>query len=184
VVFKGTVRAVSFTDNGYLAKLSVLPLNALQRNVPRRTYQYKCNHVLYDSRCQVVEGDFRFVNTVSAVSADGRTLTVPGLDAAKGVGFSSGGFVTIPTLGEFRLILTHQATDQIVIIMPFAVSPVGTSVEVLAGCNHDLDICKSKFDNVINYGGTPFVPLKNPFTAGVTPGSASPVPKTFTGILG
>lgn len=181
VVFKGTVKAVSFDKQGHRARFSILPLSALNNFMPRRTYQGLCNHVLYDSRCQVVEGSFRYVNTVSAVSANGRTLTVPGLDAAKGVGFATAGFVTIPSISEFRLILSHSATDQIEILLPFVNSPLGVSVEVLAGCDHTIATCKTKFNNVINFGGFAFVPLKNVFTAGVTPGASGAFGSTSSG---
>ena len=46
-------------------------------------------------------------------------------------------------------------------------SVVGQDVDVFAGCDHTVDTCDQKFDNVINYGGWPYVPSKNPFESGI-----------------
>jgi hypothetical protein len=39
----------------------------------------------------------------------------------------------------------------------------GAEVRAYAGCNRTLDECKTRFDNVANFGGMPFIPTKNPF---------------------
>ena len=51
---------------------------------------------------------------------------------------------------------------------------MGSTVVVLAGCDHSVTTCDTKFNtpedtqsNVINYGGFPFVPGKNPFETGL-----------------
>ena len=52
----------------------------------------------------------------------------------------------------------------------FAIPTLGQTVDVFAGCDHSLAICESKFANVINYGGFPFVPIKNPFNSSLRGG--------------
>jgi hypothetical protein len=44
----------------------------------------------------------------------------------------------------------------------------GDIVEVYAGCARDLDTCLNKFNNTINFGGFPYIPLNNPFTYKIT----------------
>lgn len=167
-IFKGQVKAVAFFDNGFKAKVSLMPLSGLlARTIPLFTYQSPCNHVLYDQRCQVLEGSFKFSGTVASVSSDGLTLTVTGLDASKGVGWATGGVVKIQSTSDPRQIIAHTATDQVKIYTPFRTSVTGVTVDVFAGCDHSIATCKTKFDNVINFGGHAFVPSRNPFESGL-----------------
>ncbi len=166
--FKGQVRSVAFIGDGFKSKLSVMPLTgALSQTIPLFTFQSPCNNVLFDSRCKVLKANFNFVGTVTAVSADGRTLTVPGLDAAKGVGFATAGQIEITTTGDPRDILTHSATDQVKILLPFRETILDVGVTVFSGCGHAIADCKDDFDNVVNFQGHAFVPLRNIFSSGL-----------------
>ena len=51
-----------------------------------------------------------------------------------------------------------------------AIPPIGLDVDWFAGYDHSLAICESKSANVINYGGFPFVPIKNPFNSSLRGG--------------
>ena len=44
--------------------------------------------------------------------------------------------------------------------------PAGQKVRLYPGCQHTLTICATRFNNLENYGGYPFIPLDNPFTSG------------------
>lgn len=162
VLWKGRITSARFERQGTVCKLSsVSSESALSRPTPGRKYQGLCNHVLYDSLCQVVKATFTHSGTVTAES--GRTITVSGL-SGKGADWALGGTVTIGS--EFRLI-TAQSGDTITLQVAFPSTVVGTSVDVLAGCDHTLATCNSKFSNAINYGGFPFVPTRNPIQSGL-----------------
>ena len=94
------------------------------------------------------------------------TYIIPGLTASP-ADPATGGYVTFADL-DYRLILSQDG-DTVTLLLPFNTSQVtvGTSVDVYAGCDHTIAICKTQFDNVINYGGYAFVPLKNPFQSGL-----------------
>lgn len=168
VLFDGFISAVSF-DGDLQATITCKPAtNVFKRTGPRITYQGLCNHVLYDARCKILRsgdpaGEFKLIGTV--ISQSGNDIDVAGV-TAKGAGFFDGGFIIAPSGGDAdaRLILSSSG-DTLTLLLPFSVEVLGTSVDVFAGCTHDLAICLSKFDNVINYGGFPFVPRKNPFNA-------------------
>lgn len=162
-IFKGIVKSVGFSRDSSTASISVAPLNqGLSREIPRFTYQGLCNHVLYDSGCKVLQNDFRFQGEVTVVS--GSTLTVPGLNAESD-GFYTGGFVQLAS-NDFRLVTSH-AGNVVTLLLPFRVNVTGSLVDVFAGCDHSLATCKAKFDNVANYGGFAFVPLKDIFRNGL-----------------
>lgn len=163
VIFKGVIRSVGYVDDGYNAELAVVPLTAgLSREVPRFTYQGLCNHVLYDSRCKVPQGDFSHTGRVLAVN--GNVVTVDGADGQAN-GFYAGGFAQLGT-NDFRLILEHTGTN-LTLLLPFPNNVQGRDLTIFAGCDHTLATCKSKFNNVVNYGGFAFVPLRNIFESGI-----------------
>jgi hypothetical protein len=37
------------------------------------------------------------------------------------------------------------------------------TVNLYPGCNKSMDHCINRFDNILNYGGFPWIPGKNPF---------------------
>lgn len=164
LLFKGLVRSVNFVKNTRQANIIVKSLeSAASRTIPLFTYMGLCNHVLYDARCKVDEGLFDFVGIVSAISLN--VLTLPGADGETD-GFYDGGFVFFPSINDYRLILTHVGND-LTLLLPFPEDAVGSSVTIFAGCDHTIATCKTKFDNVINYGGFAFVPILNPFEVGL-----------------
>lgn len=166
LAFKGIVRSVSFSKQGEDAQIGVMPLTgALGRVFPRFTYQGLCNHVLGDTGCKVDIGSFTYNANVTAITGD--QYTVPGL-IAKGTGWAIGGFITDQLNREYRLIIS-QSGDVVRVLLPFpaAIVSVGTSVDVIAGCDHSIGTCSVKFNNVTNYGGFQYGPVKNPFATGL-----------------
>ena len=171
-VFKGDIQTVSFTKQGRLATMQVLSLaRAKGRAIPRFTYQGPCNHMLYDSRCKISETDPSFEKflTVSAVDATGTVLTVTGAGAFLPAGdFFVSGFLEFDD--DFRTVVAQgvPTADDLTILVPFLIAPVGQVIRCLAGCKLRLvEDCFTKFANVINFGGFPYVPKKNPFVSGV-----------------
>jgi len=174
LVFDGFISQVTF-DGEIEAIMSCKPAtNVFKRSGPRFTYQGICNHVLYDARCKILRsgdpaGEFRFTGSVIGVS--GNDITVSGV-AANGADWAVGGFVVAPAGGDddARLVLA-QSGDVLSLLLPFSIPVISTDVDVFAGCDHSLAICESKFANVINYGGFPYVPRKNPFSTRLRGGS-------------
>lgn len=162
-MFKGVAKTVAFSQNGLEAEIAVLPLSGdLADSIPRFVYSTICNHVLYDQGCTVAQSLFRHENEVTGVSND--VLSIQGL-AAKGSNWATGGYIALPN-GDFRLIINHTG-DNIRLLLPFPSSPLRQTVEVFAGCDHSIGTCGSKFNNVQNFGGFAWVPLKNIFTNGL-----------------
>lgn len=165
-LFEGRVHSVTYKNNGLTATISVKPVAAAaSREIPRFTYMNLCNHVLYDERCKVDEFDptFRFDSGVVTDVTDGITITISGASGFTDDFFNTG-FIQVGA--EFREVRTHVG-DVITVLLPFAEDILGATPLVLAGCTHGIQICKSKFDNVINYGGFAFVPAIDIFKHGI-----------------
>lgn len=164
LMFKGIVRTVSFSKDASEAQITVVPLSGnLARNIPRYTFQALCNHFLFDQGCKIVPALFQYDGTVSVDNEF--IITVPGLEAAKGDGWATGGFVQMGVT-DYRMVLLQDG-DDLTIILPFGGNVAGQDVSVFAGCARTIAVCKSKFDNVINYGGWAFVPTEDIFSVGL-----------------
>ena len=164
VIYKGVVRSVGFSQNASQSALSLAPINdALDKQIPERTFQAACNNVLFDVDCKISSGLHKHTNLVSAITDN--IVTVTGLLSAKGDGWSTGGYVSYGIL-DYRLIL-EQDGDDLILVLPFHTNIVGQTVSVFAGCDHSIGVCSSKFSNEINFGGCPYVPTKNIFLTGI-----------------
>ena len=166
VIYAGYVASSNYEQNGFTCALQLTPFNELfNRQVPRYTYQSLCNHVLYDGNCKVNRASFKHSNTVNAATNNETVLDIGGLEAAGGSSPARdfvGGYVQLPDGSDQRVIL-DQDGDQVTINLPFYDSVLGLTVDVYQGCDHALETCRLKFNNVINYGGFPYVPAINPF---------------------
>lgn len=165
LIYKGVVRTVGFDLLGERATVINLPITEAQsRQGPRFNFGSACSHVVYDARCKANSSLFRFEGVVSGVS--GRNVTVTGLNT-KGDGWATSGYVSLGGV-DFRTITGHTG-DVITLMQPFpqGTPDIGTIVEVFAGCDRSLETCATKFDNVLNFHGYRFVPLRNPFSQGI-----------------
>lgn len=170
VVFDGFV-AQAKNDAALESQILCQPLtNILQQTGPRFTSQGLCNHVLYDVRCKVARVTFTYNGQVTGVT--GSTITVNGL-SVNGPTWAVGGFVQAPSSApEDKRMILSQSGDNITLLLPFSIPVLGIEVGVLAGCDHTINgDCLNKFSNTINFGGSPYVPRKNPFNSTLRGGS-------------
>ncbi|PPE69509.1 phage BR0599 family protein [Caldimonas thermodepolymerans] len=136
---------------------------------------------------------FREDGFLAEVLNGGLTLRVPEA-ANRGNGFFNEGFIAIDP--DYKLLWVHQPragtfigtaparyagllggyrrhitshTGQLLHISAPLLTPVepGTKVTVFAGCNLTASTCKSKFNNFANFGGYPYIPIKNVFESGL-----------------
>jgi uncharacterized phage protein (TIGR02218 family) len=140
--------------------------SALLRRGLRRLYQRQCPHVLYGAACTINADSWKTVVSLVAPTStvSGVTVSDPAIDALAD-GYFAGGYLEY-TAGtgviERRGIRTHVgAAITLTHAIPSLVLP-GT-VNIYAGCDHSIATCLSKFANVANYGGFPYIPKINPF---------------------
>lgn len=164
VAYKGVVRSVAFTTDMSKSILSVVPVSeAFDKKIPQRTWQSSCNNNLFDADCKVSSGSFQHTNTVTAIN--GNVVTISGLLGAKGDGWATAGFIQYGVL-DYRLVLEQSGND-CTLTLPFYASVLGQTVDVFAGCARLIGVCDVKFNNEINFGGSPFVPTRDIFRLGI-----------------
>lgn len=156
--WRGLVRGFQVTDR--VAKIQVPSIFslALQGVVPSVYYQSTCNHVLYNERCTISRAANKFDTIVGGVA--GTTINLPTSPTTDG-DLAAGEIVNNRT-GERRLILSNVGT---VLTVGYAFVDIrpGDNITLYRGCDHSLATCKAKFNNVINFGGHPYIPPDNPF---------------------
>jgi uncharacterized phage protein (TIGR02218 family) len=166
-IYVGSVQEVEFPDVG-VAKINVQSIESVgSRNIPRYTYMGMCNHTLYDANCGVNPLSHRFTSTITAIASN--VITVSGLS---GSGLDcTGGYIKLVGQSEYRVVLA-QATNNLTLLVPLPASAnVGTQVECYRGCDHLVGSdCAGSFNNVLRFGGFPFVPTRNIFTQGLNRG--------------
>ena len=134
------------------------PVEKLSCNFPANCYQSSCHHTLYDDCCGLSKNNFRENNiSIAANSTKNKiycTLTRP-------VGYYNGGvieFIDGINAGSKRAIKLHE-NGVLTLAMPLLFTPdTGDKFAIYAGCNKSIDMCKTKFNNLANFGGTPFIP--------------------------
>ena len=135
-------------------------LRSLQRPFPKETYQIACTATLYSYHCGVDRALYKQTATLSAV--DGLTLTSASFGTHPDDYFA-GGYVEYLSGGLYtrRFIVSHTGND---IVTDLQLGAIATSsVDAYPGCNHTTSDCHTKFNNIVEYKGCPFIPLKNPF---------------------
>lgn len=165
LIYKGQISAGSYSRDGTEIQITATSVEAAtQRKIPRFNFMGMCNHVLFDSGCKKSTGGF--VVTDNVESADGSQVVVPGA-AAFADGFFAGGWVKTTDGLDHRLILSHVG-NVLTLLLPFSADVVGAEIQAFAGCDHLFNgDCATKFDNVTNFGGFPFVPTKNIYQTGL-----------------
>jgi hypothetical protein len=163
IYWTGLVRGFSANDRGVKIQVPSIFSLALQGEVTNAYYQVPCNHLLYGPRCTVSADANKFVTTVqtyegTSISVIGEPTTADDL---------KGGEIVNPRNGERRLIMANSGSS-ITIGYQFVDLQPGDEVWLYRGCDHSLETCKTKFNNVINHGGFKYIPPDSPFEGSIT----------------
>lgn len=165
--WEGRVVSTAYTEDQVLEMLCKGVKNIFLREGPRMTWGSSCQHTLYDANCALDELSFTVSNvTVDAIGADGVTITLNAADLGTPPDLIGG--KVIKDNGLDKRLIVAQAANVITIQQPFRSDFVaGAEVDVTQGCDHTITDCRDQFNNVINYGGSPFTPGLNPFAEGL-----------------
>lgn len=136
--------------------------SAMQAHGLRRKFQRQCPHVLYGPGCKVNKEEFKVIGTVDDLTAT--TMTCSAASAFPDFYFE-GGFIewydNLDLLDQ-RSIEEHVGSS---IRLAYTLKHIenGQEIALYPGCNHTMEMCNDVFDNILNYGGTPYIPEKNPY---------------------
>jgi hypothetical protein len=133
----------------------------LQRKIPKQGYQSPCVHVFGDAGCGISLALFTTSGVISAISADGLTITVSsfaGLAHSLAAGYFHRG-------NDYRMITAHSGST-VTLLSPIAGLNTGDAVTGTAGCQLTYAACAA-YNNVPHFLGFDLIPLTNPFTQAI-----------------
>lgn len=141
---------------------------SMRRPGLRARYQRTCRYALYGRGCRLKMENFALDGTATAVSGD--TVTVAAATERPN-GWWVGGMIRGPD-NVLRWILGH-AGNQLTLSRPLesigkAIAATGAAaVKLYPGCDHNRETCQTKFNNLPNFGGFPWIPSKNPMVGSI-----------------
>lgn len=179
-LWSGTVTSVAIENHAAKFLVRALTSRLRERSLPLILVDTQCANVLYDARCRVNPASFQVSTTVSSV--DGPIVNVVSLGAFTAGKAQRGTLTHVPS-GQTMFITSQPdpllSGNQLTLQAPIVELKAGDAVIINAGCDQQFDTCKNVFNNVINFGGLPQRPTKDPFTTnGNGSGELNPIIQT------
>lgn len=157
--WKGRVVGAKATGNTVSLECESV-FTSIQRPGLRARFELSCRHTLYSRGCNASADDFLHAGSVLTISG-GTVLTVSGAEQFQD-GYFTGGMLVTPG-STSRFIVAHTS-NQITLSRPTRDVGVGAALRLYPGCDHLRTTCSGKFNNLDNFGGFPWIPIKNPFS--------------------
>lgn len=156
--WKGRVLSAKATESRI--ELECEPIyTSIKRPGLRAKFEYSCRHALYGRGCGVNRETYKHEGLVVTV-AGGLNVDVVGAGTFPD-GYFSGGILIAPNRSS-RFLVSHAGS---VVTMSRPISGLAPTqlVCLYPGCDHLRSTCDTKFNNLDNFGGFPWIPSRNPF---------------------
>lgn len=165
--WKGRVAGSSISGDAVTLNCENI-FTSMRRSGLRARYQRNCRHALYSEQCGVQLYDY--ANVIIATAASGYTVTIEGDSNTQVDGYYNGGILDD---GFGKRYITRHVGNTLTLMQPSRylidnMDSSGISVTLYPGCAHNTTDCADKFNNLVNYGGFPYIPTKNPFANEIT----------------
>lgn len=153
-------------------KLGRKQFEAEVRSLTQRTAQYvgkACSPLcrvknLGDAECSVGLGPFTFSGAVSVAIGKSQFRTNSAGIVGKPFGYFAYGTLTWTSglnSGKAVEVRTHDTSSPMTLTLAEALAfppQVGDTFSVVAGCDRTASSCRTKFGNIVNFRGEPFIP--------------------------
>lgn len=157
ISWQGRFRAIRATKA--IITMTFEPIFTALRNPGlRRRFQRTCPYALYGAKCKVDQSLHSTAGTASSIN--GVNVTVAEASTQPD-GFFQGGIIE-DLNGNPRFIASHVGSV-LTLSRPLSGITAGSAVTIFPGCNRTTENCNNRFSNLEQFGGFPFMPLKNPF---------------------
>lgn len=160
-------RIITAARVGSELQLSGEPIaTQMRRPGLRRHYQYGCPHALYGTQCGASKAAATVSATVSSISGTEVTLVGGWEGAFAAAKFLRGTLEWTPYGKSLQVRSILRVTGDVLTIsgIPTDLEAADT-VDVVLGCNHKAfspeGDCQALHDNIVNFGGQPWIPTKN-----------------------
>lgn len=164
-IFFGRVGSVEFDVKRGSASVKVTNLSGvIKSKIPTRTYSVSCSFDLFDEHCCCNKDAFKISLIGSKITLEANNTIIKSPDiSTRPPQYFNGGYIEFASQ---RSYIIESAGDYLKLLFPVPNSIKESIIHVYPGCDKTISTCQNKFNNVINYGGFPFVPMRNPITQG------------------
>jgi uncharacterized phage protein (TIGR02218 family) len=134
-------------------------LNLLaQQQMPRRLYQAACTHVFGDAMCTFSRASL--AANVTAETGSTQAVIVTSLSPTPATLYDQGTIVATSgaNAGQTRTIARLSGGSVMLLKAWLEPVTVGDGFQLLPGCDHTVATCQNTFNNLIHYGGFPYIP--------------------------
>lgn len=156
LLFQGRVATIDSVGRTMATITVCSDLVVLDYDMPHNIWSPTCIHSLYDSGCTMLKSNFATATTCGA----GSTATLLKTSGASAnhvqgeVAFTSGA-----NDGILATVKSVAAGTSLTLMYPLPQAPAtGDGFTVYFGCPHTQAICRSRFNNLANFRGFPYVP--------------------------
>ena len=165
--WKGRVAGSSISGDAVTLNCENI-FTSMRRTGLRARYQRNCRHALYSDQCGIAL--YEYADVATATAASGYTVTVEINSNSRADGYYNGGILDD---GFGKRYITRHVGSTLTLMQPSRyliteMDSAGLSITLYPGCAHTPADCETKFDNLLNYGGFPYIPNKNPFANEIT----------------
>ena len=171
---KGVGQSVGFA--GYVLQAAFLPRPYQESSiVPQFKYQKLCNHRLGNRYCKVILANYATATTIAAISRVNRTVDIANTTISVDVParvltissetFFGGKLVDVDgnIIGIVACEVITGGTRLWLNWWPGTLAVSG-AITIYPGCMRIKRVCDETFQNLSNFGGTPYIPITNPAT--------------------
>lgn len=162
VVFLGEIGSVEWSEIGFEA--DIVSFTKRLERIVGWVYTANCRHELYGTAapgklgfCGVNPATYTFTGAITSIETQKWRFTT---NLAQPDGYFSNGILTFTSGNNAGLSVTikKQVGAGFEVFLPTAfILTVGDTFSVRAGCDLTLDTCRTKFNNVNNFGGFPHI---------------------------
>ena len=156
IMFTGRVAEVESTRVGIRMNVNS-DLELLNVNLPRNVYQAGCRHKLYDAGCTLVKATW---TDTDAAGAGCTTMSITSTLAAAD-GYYDLGVITFTSGANSGLSRTVKSYASSVVTLSFPLPEAPDAADTFSiypGCDKVQTTCDTKFSNLLNFGGMPYIP--------------------------
>lgn len=157
--FSGKITSIGETGGNSASITASSWAILLNVSVPPNLYQAPCMHIVYDGGCGLNENSFSSTGAVASTVTNAYlfntnlSLTTGDFDQGK-ILFLSG------TNAGITRSIKKNTSGLIELNTPLPNTPaIGDSIKVFKGCDLSMATCSTRFNNLLRFKGTPFVPV-------------------------
>lgn len=133
-------------------------LTLLNIKIPRNMYQPSCLHTLYDTGCGLTKASFAAATT----AASGSTKQTLNCGLAQAAGWFDQGTITFTSGANSGVSRNVKSYTPGVVTLSYplpSLPSIGDGFTAYPGCDKKQATCSSKFSNLTNFRGFPYVPV-------------------------